>query len=216
MTSFKQFVKNKALEDKLPFDIDFEIEPESSEVAETIDKYEIPIFNELLGREAWFFELIESLNGESTTTLKFELRAFARKLKSACNLSSLVEAVEAVLDPPDDLARTPEYEDFLEQNEKQAEEIISLFKLSIDQRSLRWMRITFFMLSRVTGDWTMGKTVALRESVLNKIDNLIIKETNGGVEPKAIVETNAETNEGKGKQNAVAKKGKTGDKSTGK
>lgn len=208
-TTFTQFIQQKALEDKLPFGIDFEIAPNSSEVTTTVAGMEVPVYDELLTRESWFFEMLETLNGSKLSELQLVLRKLVRGLKKACDLESLEQASNYLFNPPSELVETEAYQTFNDANQSEIDSLLELSKLAQNTQAINWMRVTFFILSRVDGDWTFGKTAALRTSQINDIIAFIAKEANGGIEPanEPVEETEVEGKSGKDA---------TGSKSTGK
>lgn len=206
---FKTFVNNQALQDKLPFGITFDISPTASGVAETVAGFEFPVYDELLSREAWFFEAIESTNGSKTSELQLSIRALGKKLQTACSLETLAEAINQLFDPTDEIVNTKEYQDFTDVNLQDIDRVVELFRLSQNNQAINWLRVTFFILSRVDAEWTLGKTAALRNSQIDEIISFISKEANGGVLPEAV---EAEEVESEGKTGLE----ETGASSTGK
>jgi hypothetical protein len=211
MPTFTEFFQIQALKDKLPFGIDFEIKPVTSGVTEEVGTLSFSVLNDLTSREAWFFECLESLNGNRTSELQLVLRNLGKKLQKACGIKSLKEAINLLFDPSDEIIDSQPYQDFSDENQGEIERLIELFRISQDSNAVNWLRVTFFILSRTTTEWTLGDTVSLTNKQIDEILAFISKEANGGVvpEPKEEV-TEAEDSEGKKRKDA------TGQKSTGK
>ena len=90
MVTFAEFVQTQVLKDKLPFDINFQIEAKlDGDVGKSIAGFDVPVYNELLAQEAWFFETLESMNDSKTSELQLMLRSLAKKLKTACELETI-------------------------------------------------------------------------------------------------------------------------------
>ena len=79
MVTFAEFVQTQALKNKLPFVINFQIEAKlNGDVRSIVAGFDVPVYNELLAREAWFFETLESMNGSKTSKLHLMLRSLAK------------------------------------------------------------------------------------------------------------------------------------------
>ncbi len=184
---FTEFVKSKALESRLPFAIDFEITPDTSNAPiTTVAGFEFPTYNELLSREQWFFEILGSSNGNRRIDIQIELNLLAKDLKDSCKLPSLSVALESIARPSQELSDTEEYQDFLLRNASRLQKIADLANLLENDLAVNWLKVTFFIMSRVNAKWTMGQSAALRPSQVNQILSFINLELNGGVEPSAI------------------------------
>ncbi|MGV2830587.1 hypothetical protein [Myxosarcina sp. GI1(2024)] len=186
MTTFLEFTQNQALRDKLPFSIDFEISPAENGVTENVAGFEFPVYDELLSREAWFFEAIESMNGSKTSELQLAIRNLAKKLMTTCGLESMSDAIAQLFEPSEELVVTGEYQKFEDDNATDIKRLVELFRLAQNNQAVNWLRVTFFLLSRYDAEWTLGKTASLRNSQINAIIKFISKEANGGVDPQAL------------------------------
>lgn len=216
MVSFREFVKNKALQDQLPFDIDFDLEPLSSNVpTELIAGLLIPKYNELLTQEAWFFESLETLNTNSRTVGQRMLRKLCKSLKVACELETLEAAVTQLFNPSPDIANSQAYLNWEDANEDLIDEMISGLKATQTALAMEWVRVTFFLASRYDSNWTHNDTARLPESQREEIARFITKEANGGVMPESEpVATGSVATEPEGKEPPALPE-KTGETSTG-
>lgn len=184
---FTQFVQSKALESRLPFNIDFEITPDTSNAPKTlVAGYEIPTFNELLSREQWFFEILGSSNGNRRIDIQIELNLLAKDLKDRCKLPTLAIALQSVASPSAELSESEEYQDFLLNNASRLQKIADLAGLLENDLAINWLKVTFFMASRVDSTWTMSKSAALRPSQVSQILEFINLELNGGIAPEPV------------------------------
>ena len=196
---FKEFVSTKALESKLPFDIDFEITPDFGSVTTaSVGGYDIPTFNELLSRECWFYELLGSQLSNRRQDLQIQLTLLSQELKSKCGLERLGDALSLLLGSVPEGAEpkkkkelqaildSTDYENFLLANTQELHKLGEMNKLIDDDITINWLKVTFFMLSRYSGEWTLGKTAALPTSRINEIVAFIAKESNGGKEPELL------------------------------
>lgn len=184
MPTFKEFCDVRALQDKLPFGLDFEIKPVSNGVSEEVAGLTFGILNDLTARESWFFETLESLNDKRVSDLRASMRTLAKKYKDTFEIDNLAQAAEEFLSPPEDIAVSEAYELYCEQNLVEIERLVELSRIAQNPQALNWLRATFFILSRSTDEWTLGDTAGLTNTQLNSILALIAKEANGGVEPQ--------------------------------
>lgn len=213
MTSFKELVKEKALQEKLPFDLDFEISPEfGDQPTEKVAGFELPKFNELLSREAWFFEILASNLTNRRQELQIAFVELADRLKQTINeqleeknvkkIEYLDDAISLLEnDVPDDckepkskeekerykfytwLLNTNIFKEFLVNNSKSFNHIGELAKNVENNITVNWLKTTFFLCSRYSEEWTLGKTASLPKSKIDEIISFIEKETNGGNTP---------------------------------
>lgn len=214
MTSFKELVKEKALQEKLPFDLDFEISPDfGDQPTEKVAGFDLPKFNELLSREAWFFELLGAQLTNRRQELQIAFVELADRLKEKINkqleqqnVKSRIEYLDDAIsllenDVPDDckepkskeekerykfytwLLNSNVYKEFLVNNSKSFNHIGDLAKNVENNITVNWLKTTFFLCSRYSGEWTLGKTASLPKSKISEIVSFIEKETNGGNVP---------------------------------
>jgi hypothetical protein len=221
-TSFKSFIQSKALEDKLPFGIDFEITPPTGLPTTNVAGFKIPRADELLSREAWFFELLESGTSNRRLELQSELNLLARDLKEKMSMKTNAEALEAITNPSEEIAQDDRYIDFSIENANRFSNLAELAKLLDGDRATQWLRVSFFLLSRYSSEWTMGQSAALRPSQINELNAFITREANGGVGPESEEEQEEDSeSEDLGKkqldsENKKAIEPETGNKSSGK
>lgn len=197
MATFTEYFQIQALKDRLPFQIDFEIKPTTSEHMEVVAGFEFPVLNDLTSRESWFLEAVESLNGSRTNELQLSLRNLSRKLQKACDLESVSDAVNLLFNPTDELVATESYQQFNDDNDKEIRRLVELFRLAQDSNAINWLRVTFFILSRVRSDWSLGETAGLTNKQIQEIITFISKEANGGILPEPSEEEPNEESEGK-------------------
>jgi hypothetical protein len=196
--SFSEFIKSKAITARLPFDIDFDICPCSDfERSERVAGFDFPVFNELLTREAWFFELLEEANSASNKKFKVAIKTLSSKLQLALGIESQTVALQMLLEPTAEQIADGRYDDFMIDNSVEVEEVIDLFKQTQDNLAFNWLRVTFFIASRLNPGWTLGDTVNLRKSQISDILAFILLEANGGVIEEPITEPSGEGAEGK-------------------
>ena len=201
MKTFSQYFQQQVLIDRLPFRVDFELSPISSDVKETISGLEFSILNDLVSREEWFFSSNEALNSSKVKESSTLLRTLASKLKTALDLESIQEANEILWNGSEEYQKDPRYTEFYADHSDQVIELIEGMQLAQDTQAMDWFRVTFFILSRCTSEWSLSKTMQMRSSEIQEIISLIIKEANGGVSPDEIQDDNIGEviNEGEGK-----------------
>ncbi|MGL4947078.1 MAG: hypothetical protein ACRC4X_05370 [Cetobacterium sp.] len=217
----KQYIAIAKTEQKLPFDMVVEPEPFESplQLCEGIGTYKLPVYNELLEREVWFFELVDSTQGDRGLDFQIELTAIAKLIKEKFGIKSTQEAfnrLSTLGKNPD----SPDFEaeqDFLYDNLEAFNKLNTMGKVA-DARIANWMKIAFFLQSRVDGNFDWQKITAMRPSVVTQLLTFITKESNGGVLP--TVEP-IEEDLGNGSNNSESKNDKSeepirGVKSTGK
>lgn len=217
---FKDFVKAKALEDKLPFDMD--IEPIAHDgVFVNVGRFQLPQFNELLTRESWFMEVLASSVGQRRIELQIELYSLAKLIKEELQLESDSIALRVLSNLTGGGNPEPSYGET--EDERKIREAVAVVpteaKEAFFMRHLHrftklsdmaaateegaveaWMRITFFLLSRYDANWSFSKTASLRKSEIDALINFINTEANGGVPLQTQSET--ETDLGKPSPNS--------------
>ncbi|MGL5076379.1 MAG: hypothetical protein ACRDBG_11190, partial [Waterburya sp.] len=91
-------IKDHALDAKIPFDIDFKITLPSNTVStKLVGGFEFPVFNELLTRESWFFDVVAQLSNKHDRNFRNLLRKLALKCQMELGLSSIDDAVNLLL-----------------------------------------------------------------------------------------------------------------------
>ena len=198
MTTFTEFVQNKALSDRLPFAVDFDMGIIESDKTETVGRYEIRLQDDLTVGESWFFGLIQDFQNANTTEFQLLIKVLADKLKKAMKLESIAEAGQYILTPKEEWADSDDYLNFNISNKTDLDRVLSLYRLLDNDLATDMLLITFFMKSRYNTDWTTGNTASMGVNQLRKIKALIKLEANGGIEPDEVVETE-ETEETAGK-----------------
>jgi len=83
----------------------------------------------------------------------------------------------------EDALNSPEYESFLLSNTSELQRLGEAAKLVEDDLTIDWLKVTFFLMSRYSGEWTLGKTAALTTSRIKQIVDFIELESNGGKLP---------------------------------
>jgi hypothetical protein len=216
---FKEFVKSKSLESKLPFELDMEVSPEfGDQPTEKVAGFELPKFGELLSRETWFLELLDSQLANRRSELQIALVQLSAKLKKELGLDNRNDALSLLFgnlpddcqDPQDKKAKerkerytklleSDEYDEFILTNTEELNRIGELAKLIDSDITVNWLKISFVMLSRYDGEWSLGKTAGLPTSKINELTNFITREANGGKdpEPQPQIEQSEEEDEGK-------------------
>jgi len=212
---FKEFAKQKGLQEKLPFDLDFEVEPDfGDQPTEKVAGFNIPKFNELLSREVWFSEMLGAQIGNRRQDLQMAFLELADKLKNQVNekleqhgkkdrVEYLNDALSLLQNSLPDDCENPKnreskqrkqffewlldsqlYKEFLVHHNDEFNKISELAQNVEGDLTINWLKVSFFMLSRYSGEWTLGKTAALPTSKINEIIKFIERETNGGKEPE--------------------------------
>lgn len=202
---FKEFVSSKALEAKLPFDLSFEVSPDFPDqpTEKIAGLYEVPVFNELLSREQWFFELMDSQLANRRSELQIALVQLSAKLKNELGLDNRSDALSLLFgdlpeecknpqtkenkkrrDQLQDILNSDQYDNFILANTEELNRIGELAKLIDNDITIKWLKVSFLMLSRYDGSWTLGKTAGLPSSKIEEMFNFLLRETNGGKPPE--------------------------------
>lgn len=189
LKTFSQYFQQQALIDNLPFKIDFELTTISDhDLTEFAGGLEFKLINDLNSREEWFFSSIESINSTKVKAATMLLRNLTIELQSALDLETAEEAQTILWEGSEEFATDSRYVQFHQENGAKIEELLELLVLAQDNRALNWLRVTFFILSRSTSDWSLSQTAMLKSSAIDEIVNLIIRESNGGVDPEPVSE----------------------------
>ena len=81
-----------------------------------------------------------------------------------------------------ELLNSDEFNDFLVTNSDVYERIAALLKLIESDLAVKWVIVTFFLMSRFDGDWNFDKTARLPMSVVDRIYDFYRRELNKGKE----------------------------------
>jgi len=231
--SIKQWVNSQVLNDYLPFNIDFEVQPpkDDDQPTESVGGFVITQQNDLLSREAWWFETIEQLSSKRRQEAIKQLQDLARLLAEEVDPKkvrtkeqqqeaernkrgkrlTVNEAMEQLQNPSDELLNSDEYGDFLTNHQDKLNQLNETLRLVQNDRALNWLKVGFFLLSRYSENWELGHTAMLKEWQIQEILQFINREANGGIEPEPE-ETDA--NE-EGQQGELPVSSETGENSTG-
>lgn len=226
----REIIRNYAIADKAPFDLDIQPEPWEGPFA-TVGRFQLARYDELLTRESWFFEIVAQKIGQRRIELQIEIFSFAKLIKEEFQLEKDADALK-ILSGLMVGKKTPEQETEEERKQREAlEEQEQTFLMKHLDRFTKladmanaategavesWMRITFFLLSRYDANWNFSKTASLRKSEIDALLKFIAQEANGGV---PLEEQSEE--EDLGKQLSLSKQPElasapTGTKSSGK
>ncbi len=183
MTTFYEFLSDQALRDRLPFTIDFDIRPvdtEDTTPTKTIGKLTFPVLDSLLPREIWFFDAIDEASGSNAAQARLEqiLVSMAKELSAACSVESLVDALRYVYNTPEDIQEHENFDKYLNATSSLRSELVTVSK-NLSNDSYTWLKVTFFIMSRIDSNWDVSKTSALMPKVLTEIVDLIESENNG-------------------------------------
>ena len=129
-------------------------------------------------------------NAQPLAKLPLQKTATIVQIKDVISVS---DAMRFVTNPPPILARSKDYLNFEQVNSADIQTLIDNLKLGQSKIGVEWLKITFFMLSRIDGEWTHSATGGLRESQLNAISEFITLETNKGVKMDAPEESGTDT-----------------------
>lgn len=218
MVSFNDFVRNQALKDELPFGIDFDIQPPKAIGAtEVISTFTFPKYNELLNREAWFYTVLDGIVNSSVSNSTLLYRRLGRDLVRLCESITDEKLLKAIMpkpekvdpenpdaylhkplplqyalvyitNPPTELATSQEYLDFEVEHKDDLANLIDSLKLGENAKGVEWVKVTFFMISRIDGNWTHSDTGCLLESQIESISKFITREANKGVDPEPLAQ----------------------------
>ena len=178
--TFTEFVQNKALEARLPFNIDFNLETLDTEVVETIGKLNFHIINDLTAGETFFLEIIEEYRASMANDFSVLVKRLSFALKNAMGLDTVEEAAKHILEPKKEWLEDNAYLQFTIDYQSESERLLNLYRTMDNDVAMNMLMVTFFIKSRVDADWTMGKTASLPNRQLAKIKDLIAREMNGG------------------------------------
>lgn len=93
-----------------------------------------------------------------------------------------------------DILDSGDYADFLVKNTETYQKIADLSKMIESDLSIKWVTVTFFLMSRYYADWDFDKTARLPMSVIDKVYEFYLQELNKGmvapeIEPPKTEET---------------------------
>lgn len=215
MPTFKELIKNKAIEDRLPFGIEFDIKPDFPGIpTETVAGIQIPVFKELLVQESWFFELLEEATGNRRNELGSMYRALILEFKKFMAYDTYKEANDNLFNPSEELQEDPLYQEFVALHSEDFNKIVDMVNLMNNDKVASWMKVAFLLASRVGEEWSdLGKTARLRVSQIKELSDFILKEANGGIMPEIETEAPLDSEPESGKELSAATEEPTSGKS---
>ncbi len=223
MTTFQELIKSRSLAANLPFDINFEVRGDFSNYPiESVAGFQVPVINGLLSQEDWFFNELAAAYGNRANEYYSKVRRLTRDFRDALEikekinedgtkLSAFDVASELLGDPTEDIKSDPRYEVFEVTNEQRVVELSEMYRTLVSSTVLDWLKITFFLKSRVSPSIEMGDVSSLTKSKIQELNKFITKELNEGVDPEVIViPESQETESGKEQSTKISGKQLTG------
>ena len=179
---FLEFIQSKAVADRLPFAVDFELLKVESDLTETVGKYEISLINELTIVESWFFDLLQENNDSNRRDFSLLVNQLSESLIQAMNLDiDRTEAAGLLVTGKEEWINDSNFLAFQVDNSELLKEFNSQFRQSQSTTPSDLLMVTFFMMTRCNPEWAPGQTAMLGTSQRDAIKDLIIREANGGV-----------------------------------
>lgn len=197
--TISEFVVALAQESNLPFAADIGPDTDWQPLKkEVVGKLEIPLFGELLALEQWFFEGIAAKATARGMEMQMAVNALLRSVKQEFNIASTKEArpiLQRILggeqpQPEPEttkkkggalavVVKDEQLEEFTFQYQDQFNKLLVLSAQSAGQSVERIFKVTFFLRQRVDANWDFANTAKLRQSEIEKINELISIEMAG-------------------------------------
>jgi hypothetical protein len=193
MSDFKNFINNLALQGGLPFGVTSDLSPDfPGAPVEDVAGFQIPVLDDLTMTEAYIVEAIEATAKNQTLEIQSIIRRVSIAFKNKCGALyesekgeklTLAKCWGLIFDPGDDLAESPEYQDFIVENSELIQKAIDLSNSASAKSAIDWNQITFFLMSRLDPNWSPERTGRLPRKAIAAIKEFLIREANGGVIP---------------------------------
>lgn len=221
-TTFQELIKSRSLAANLPFDIDFEVRGDFGQYpVENVAGFQIPVINALLSQEDWFFNELAAAYGNRANEYYSKLRKLTRDFRDALGISEIINedgtkltalevASELLNNPSEEIKDDPRYEAFEVANEQRVVELAEIARTLISPIVTDWIRVTFFLKSRVSPSIELGDVSTLTKEKLQALVKFITREINEGVDPELPTEAEEQTSEELGKSQKTSGKALTG------
>lgn len=97
-------------------------------------------------------------------------------------LSEATQDTQDMYDMYREVLDSEAYSNFFINNTESYQKIADLTKLVENDLSIKWVIVTFFLMSRFDGDWSFDRTARLPMSVIDKVYEFYKKEANKGLD----------------------------------
>jgi hypothetical protein len=213
MKSIVQFVTQLALESNLPFEVDISPDPDCVALrTEQVGKYAFPMYGEYTAGEQFFVEGINGKNSTRNLELQVVMQSISKQMREFFGIKQGdTQQLQAVYlqvigaDPQPDLAPKEnakstalaavipkkKIEQFQADNEDLLSKLLTLSMQTSGNTVATIFLVTYFMRSRVSGEWDFSNTQRLKSSELNRIAELI-REDGMGAQPEATTDSPSE------------------------
>jgi hypothetical protein len=213
MKSIAQFVTQLALESNLPFEVDISPDPDCVPIrTEQVSKYAFPMYGEYTAGEQFFVEGINGKNSIRNLELQVVMRSISKQMREFFGIkqgdtqqlqSVYLQVIGADADaepaPKENAKSTAlaavipkkKIEQFQEDNEDLLSKLLALSMQTSGNTVATIFLVTYFMRSRVSGEWDFSNTQRLKRSELNRLAELI-QEDGMGVQPEAATDSPSE------------------------
>lgn len=174
----KSFIQQIGLEDKLPFVINFEIQPIAPTGAtKQIGNLTFPLLSDLTMREVYIFDAIDEYSGYNLhlATLERIILEMANTMSQAIGEKDLAKCVGYVYETPSEVQEHKNFPKYLELTAPKRAELNKVGEL-LSNPMVVWAKVTFFILSRVDANWTFEQTANLSKADIEAISDLIASE----------------------------------------
>ena len=206
--NLKDFIYERAAEEGLPFIVDFPQKPDFKLYGATtvnVAGFDMPSIKDLTSIEFWFYEMLPQLHEKRQTSVALKARQLLSHGQKKLKLKNVEESGYVLLDLTqgvklsdkrksvlDELKSSTEVEEFLESQFELLSEIQKEQKFINNDNAQLWLKITFLMLHRYSGDWTLQNTLFLPHAKLEELNRFILMEANKGIDPDTEIEDTVE------------------------
>lgn len=199
----KTFIYEKAAEEGLPFLVDFPAKPDFKIYGANyieVAGFKLPSIKDLTSIEFWFYEMLPTMHEKRQTTVALKARQLLLHGQKKLKLKNIEESGYVLLDLTqgvkisdkrkqvlDSLKGSEEVEQFLEGQFELLSDIQREQKFISNDNAQLWLKITFLMLHRYSGTWTLQNTLFLPHSKLEELNKFILTEANKGIDPETEI-----------------------------
>lgn len=200
MKGLTEFIANSALDSNLPFEMI--VAPEGKDwkgqPTKEVGRFKIPVFNELLQREQWFFEVLGSKSSNRQLEFQMQITQMRQMIKQHFGLPTHQEASQvfsyflgslngAKLEEFETkyIALLSDFDEFASDKQADFAKLLEMAQTTAGDRVLNWFQVAFFLRSRCDENFDIADVARLLPSQFDAVLKLIRLEANNGIEPVA-------------------------------
>jgi len=207
--TFKDFFNSEMQKQNVAFQVDLDVLQPDTQCVTEIAGYELKTINNLTAIEQMFLGIVEEQKEVANRETQARLLGLTTILRVSFPQLTLNDAIMGLYSPgtceidyTEDmgilkdvkptkkgdsitvmLGNTQKYQQFAADNIEAMNDLKNKIGNQTGTLMNEWLIVTFFMITRYSNDWTLGKTGILTPDQIQEVLDFVALETNKGVKP---------------------------------